>query len=201
MFLGPLEQAKPWDPRGVTGVHRFLSRIWRLVDDEGALSTRITDGEPSEGLLRELHKTIKKVTDDTEALRYNTAIAGMMEFVNFLYKEENVPRVAIKQLVQLLAPYAPHTAEELWERLGDEPSVSKHAWPTYDEKYLVEDTYDLAVQVMGKLRGTVAVPVDVDQDGAVAAARANEEVTRHLEDKEIRRIIFVPGRILNFVVS
>jgi leucyl-tRNA synthetase len=201
MFLGPLEQAKPWDSRGVTGVHRFLGRIWRLVVDEEGRPARVTDAEPSEALLRELHKTIKKVTDDTEELRYNTAIAAMMEFVNFLYKQDTVPKAAMRQLVQLLAPYAPHTAEELWERLGGAPSVTDHLWPVAEEKYLVDDTYDLAVQVMGKLRGTVAVPVDVDQDSAVAMARANEEVARYLDGKEIRRVIFVPGRILNFVVG
>ncbi len=201
MFMGPLEQTKPWDPRGVNGVHRFLSRIWRLVCDEEGLSEKVTDGEADEELLRELHRAIQKVTEDTEALRYNTAIAAMMEYVNFIYKRQEVPKVAITPLVQMLAPYAPHIAEELWVRLGHEPSVSEAQWPAYDEELIKEDTYELAVQVMGKLRGTIDLAQDADEDAAVAAARAVEDIEKHLEGKEIRRVIFVPGRILNFVVG
>ena len=202
MFMGPLEQTKPWDPRGVNGVHRFLSRIWRLVcDGDGGLSESVTDGELDEDLARELHQTIEKVTEDTEELRFNTAIAAMMEYVNFLYKRDEVPADALSPLVQMLAPYAPHIAEELWVRLGEEPSVSQAPWPEYDEDLATEDTYELAVQVQGKLRGTVDVAQEAEQDEAVEAARANEDVERHLEDKEIERVIFVPGRILNFVVS
>ncbi len=201
MFMGPLEQTKPWDPRGVTGVHRFLSRIWRLVTEDEDLGVEITDGDLDDELKRRLHQTIHKVTDDTDELRFNTAIAAMMEYVNDLYKRDEVPRVALSPLVQMLAPYAPHTAEELWVRLGHKPSVSEQPWPEYDEAWLEEDSYELAVQVMGKLRGTVEVAKDADEEAAVAAARANPDVERHLEEAEIRRVIFVPGRILNFVIG
>ncbi len=201
MFLGPLEATKPWDPRGVTGVHRFLSRIWRLVAGDEDAPAGVGEGELDDDLKRALHQTIQKVTEDTEELRFNTAIAAMMEYVNTLYKLDEVPRLAISPLVQMLAPYAPHTAEELWARLGHEPSVIEEPWPQYDEDWLVEDSYELAVQVMGKLRGTVEIPQDADEDTAVAAARQNEDVERYLEEKEIRRVIFVPGRILNFVVG
>lgn len=199
MFLGPLEQTKPWDPRGVTGVSRFLGRVWRLIADERS-SIAIVDGEPGEELRRALHRTIKKVTEDTEELRYNTAIAAMMEYVNVLYKQEEVPKSVLNPLVQMLAPYAPHTAEELWERLGNEPSVSEEPWPEYVEEWTKDESYELAVQVMGKLRGTVKMPKDADQAKAEEVARGNEEVAKYLEGKEIRRVIFVPGRILNFVV-
>ncbi len=199
MFMGPLEQTKPWDPRGVSGVHRFLSRVWRLVvTDEGV---GVTDGEVTDEVNRQLHRTIQKVTDDTEELRFNTAIAAMMEYVNFLYKEDDVPRGAVEPLVLMLAPYAPHTAEELWERLGQSGSVADEPWPTYDEKWLKDETYELAVQVMGKLRGTVVVPEDAAQEQAVQIARANPDVERHLTGKTIRKVIFVPGRILNFVAN
>ena len=201
MFMGPLEQTKPWDPRGVNGVHRFLGRIWRLVTQDDDVAKPLVDADVDGDLKRKLHQTIQKVTEDTEELRFNTAIAAMMEYVNELYKQAEIPREALSPLVQMLAPYAPHTAEELWERLGMEPSVSEQAWPEYDEDWLEEDTYDLAVQVMGKLRGTVELATDADQEVAEAAARANEDVARHLEGKEVRRVIFVPGRILNFVVS
>src|SRR5690606_37932384 len=136
------------------GVHRFLSRVWRLVCEGDGLSEKIVGGEPREELLRELHRAIKKVTEDTENLHFNTAIAGMMEYVNFLYKETTVPKSAVEPLVQMLSPFAPHIAEELWQRLGHTSSVTHAAWPEYDEKYLTVDTYKLAVQVMGKLRGT-----------------------------------------------
>ena len=201
MFMGPLEQTKPWDPRGVNGVHRFLSRLWRVVCDEEAPVGVDESADFDEELERELHRTIAQVTENTEELRFNTAIAAMMEYVNALYKRDSVPPQAVEPVVQMLAPYAPHTAEELWAELGNEPSVSEEPWPTFDEDKLEEDTYELAVQVMGKLRGTVDVAQDADEEAAVAVARANEDVERHLEGREIRRVIFVPGRILNFVVG
>ena len=201
MFMGPLEQTKPWDPRGVTGVHRFLTRIWRLVCGDDESSSAIVDGSADDELQRQLHKTIKKVTEDTDELAFNTAIAAMMEYVNYLYKRDEVPRKAVAPLVQMLAPYAPHVAEELWVQLGYEPSVAEAGWPEYDEELTREKTYELAVQVQGKLRGTIDVPQDVEEEDAVAAAKENADVQRHLEGKEIRRVIFVPGRILNFVVG
>ena len=201
MFMGPLEQTKPWNSRGVSGVNRFLSRIWRLVAGDEGLSTTMVDGEPNDETLRQLHRTIKKVTEDTEELRYNTAIAAMMEYVNFLYKLDTVPKSAVAPLVQMLAPYAPHTAEELWERLGNEPSVINAPWPSFEEKWLEDDSYELAVQVMGKLRGEITVPKDADEEAVVKLARANPKVEEHLTGKTIRRVIFVPGRILNFVAN
>ena len=201
MFLGPLEQMKPWNPRSVGGVYRFLGRVWRLLCDEDGLSDRVVDAEPSEAVARELHRTIKKVTEDTEALRFNTAIAQMMEFTNFLYKQDDVSFVVARAFAQLLGPYAPHFAEELWVRLGGEPSVANVPWPAWDEALLVEDTVEIAVQVMGKVRGTISIAPDASQDDAVAAAQAEESVTRHLEGKTIRKVIYVPGRILNFVAN
>ncbi len=202
MFMGPLEQAKPWDARAVSGVHRFLSRIWRLtVGDDGGLADNVLDYEPSGEEQKELHKTIQKVTDDTGELRFNTAIAAMMEFVNFLYKQDDVSKQTLETLTIMLAPYAPHTAEELWETLGNDPSVANADWPDYDEELTKEDTVEVAVQVMGKVRGTIDVPVDADEDTAVAAARAEENVERYIEGKTIRKVIWVPGRILNFVVG
>ena len=201
MFMGPLEQTKPWNSRGVSGVHRFLSRIWRLVAGDEGLSTTMVDADPNDETLRQLHRTIKKVTEDTEELRYNTAIAAMMEYVNFLYKLDTVPKSAVAPLVQMLAPYAPHTAEELWERLGNEPSVINAPWPSFEETWLEDDSYELAVQVMGKLRGEITVPKDADEEAVVKLARANPKVEEHLTGKTIRRVIFVPGRILNFVAN
>ena len=205
MFMGPLEQAKPWDQRSVNGVYRFLTRIWRLLasdeDESGINEDVITDKDLSAAQLKELHRMIKRVTEDTEELRFNTSIAAMMEYVNFLYKEDDVPRDAVLPLFILLSPYAPHIAEELWSRFGQEGSVAHATWPSFNEEYLKEDTIEIAVQVMGKVRGTIEIAPDADEDTAVAAARAQESIESHIEGKTIRRVIYKAGRILNFVVG
>ncbi len=203
MFMGPLEQAKPWDDRSVNGVYRFLTRVWRLLAaEEGeGLSERVVDGAIEEGLNKELHRMIKRVTEETEDMRFNTGIAAMMEYSNFLYKQDTIARGAIEPFVVMLSAYAPHIGEELWHRVGHDSSVVHADWPSFDESVLVEASVEIAVQIMGKMRGTIEIAVDADQDAAVAAARANEDVERHLEGKTIRRVIFVPGRILNFVVG
>ena len=169
---------------------------------EQAVALRLGISSPgSDGVLKELHKTIKKVTEDTDELRFNTAIASMMELTNFLYKEDTVPREVVRDFSRLLAPYAPHFAEELWSRLGNTQSVIDAGWPAWDPARLVEDTVEVAVQVMGKVRGTISVAPDADQATAEAAARAVESVQNHLEGKTVRRVIWVPGKILNFVVG
>ncbi|HIG75401.1 MAG TPA: leucine--tRNA ligase [Bacteroidetes bacterium] len=202
MFMGPLEATKPWSTRSVEGVHRFLSRAWRLLtDDADGLADRVTDAEPTQDQLRTLHATIQKVTDDVEGLRFNTAIAAMMEFVNAAYKWETVPASAAESFVLLLAPFAPHLAEELWARLGHETSLAYAEWPAYDESVLVEDEVEIAVQVNGKLRGTVTVPADADKSAILDAAKAEPNVQRHTEGKTVRKEIVVPGRLVNLVVS
>jgi leucyl-tRNA synthetase len=201
MFMGPLEQMKPWNPRSVGGVFRFLARVWRLLCDEDGLSDAVKPVEVEGDLARQLHQTIKKVTEDTEELRFNTAIAAMMEFTNFLYKQDVVPVAAANELARMLGPFAPHLAEELWTRLGNEPSVANAGWPTWDEELLVEDTVEIGVQVNGKMRGTIDIAPEADEETAVAAARADEGVAKYLAEGEVRRVIYVPGRILNFVVG
>ncbi|MEM1054211.1 MAG: leucine--tRNA ligase [Bacteroidota bacterium] len=208
MFMGPLEAVKPWSTRSVEGVHRFLSRAWRLivnVDAEGAdlgtLSDRVIDAEPGKDQLRVLHATILKVTDDIEGLRFNTAISAMMEFVNAALKWDAVPREVAEPFVQLLSPFAPHIAEELWARLGREDSLTYAPWPEGNESLLVSDTIEIAVQVNGKLRGTVTVAAEADKEAILQAARAEPNVQRHTEGKTIRKEIVVPGRLVNLVVA
>ncbi len=202
MFMGPLEQVKPWNTRGVEGTHRFLNRVWRmLVDPLGeALKHSVRDCEPTGAQSRTLHRTIAKVTGDIEGLRFNTAIAALMEFTNTAGKWDSLPRGLAEQFVLLLAPLAPHIAEELWQRLGHDESLAYAAWPEAREEFLRSDTVQLAVQVNGKTRGQVAVPADATEEQALAIARGDENVARHLADKPIRRSIYVPGRIVNFVV-
>ena len=200
MFLGPLEQVKPWSTRGVEGVFRFLNRAWRLViGDEGEPAT--SDVEPTRDELRLLHQTIQKVTDDVEAMRFNTAIAAMMEFVNKANKWERMPEAVAESFVLLLSPFAPHLAEELWHRLGHADSLAYAPWPEVNEAYLEEDEIEIPVQVNGKVRAAITVAADADEEVVLAAAREHENVTRYLNGGTIRREIYVPGRIVNLVVG
>ncbi|NBC17917.1 MAG: leucine--tRNA ligase, partial [Bacteroidetes bacterium] len=200
MFMGPLEQVKPWSMQGLEGPHRFLNRVWRLyVDDEDALT--VTDAAPTKDQLRTLHQTIQKVTEDVEALRFNTAIAAMMEFVNDAMKWDAVPQAIAEPFVLLLSPFAPHLAEELWQRLGHDESLTYAPWPEVEEEYLKEETVELAVQVNGKVRGTIQVDVDAEEAAVLETARAEDNVARFLDGKTIRREIYVPGRIINFVAN
>ncbi len=201
MYLGPLEASKPWNTRDIVGVHRFLRRVWRNFVDDRTDALRLTDDAPSEALLRTLHKTIARVTEDLERLSFNTAIAAMIEMNNELVKLDAIPRAVAEPFVLLLSPFAPHLAEELWHRMGHEASLAYEAWPEADERYLKEDTVKVAVQVNGKMRATITVPAGADKETVLAAARAHENVVRYLDGKTIRREIYVPGRIVNFVVG
>ncbi|MGB7213463.1 MAG: leucine--tRNA ligase [Gammaproteobacteria bacterium] len=202
MFMGPLEQVKPWSTTGVEGTHRFLDRVWRLlVDERGSLSSKVAREEPTRDQLRVLHRTIAKVTEDIEALRMNTAIAALMELTNAMYKWDRVPHEAAEKLALLLSPFAPHISEELWSLLGHAESLAYAPWPEADPALLKSDTLEIPVQVNGKMRGRINVPADADQDTVIAIAREDDNVKRHLEGQNVRRAIYVPGRILNFVVG
>jgi leucyl-tRNA synthetase len=205
MFLGPLEATKPWSTTGVGGVRGFLDRCWRLVVDERAdtpeLAAQVVDDPPDEPQLRELHRTIAKVTKDIEALSFNTAIARMMEFVNFCTPLERRPRALLEPFVTILAPFAPHLAEELWEVLGRTAPVSLATWPVAEERWLRDDTVEIPVQIQGKLRGRVVVPADADADAMRAAALADPRIAELLAGREIAKVIAVPGRLVNFVTK
>ncbi len=212
MFMGPLEQVKPWSMRGVEGVHRFLNRVWRLLvestpEGEGfdpvdaPLRSAVVDAEPSREQLRALHQTIDKVTADIDGLRFNTAIAAMMEFVNAANKWSEVPLPVARDFVLILSPFAPHLAEELWRKLGASESLAYVEWPSVIDEYLEEDEVEIAVQVNGKVRGSVRVAPDAAKEDVLAAARADDNVSRYLMNGDIHREIYVPGRIVNFVVN
>jgi leucyl-tRNA synthetase len=200
MFMGPLEQVKPWNTRGVEGTHRFLNRVWRLFADGDTLSDRISDDEASKDQLILTHQTIAKVTDDIEALRFNTAIAALMEFSNAAGRWPALPRDIARSFVLLLAPLAPHIAEELWARLGEAGSLAYAPWPRADSAYLQRDTLEVAVQVNGKVRGRIEIPADAAEDEVLEIAKSDANVQRHLEGHEIKRAIYVPQKIVNFVV-
>jgi len=203
MFMGPLEQVKPWSTSDVDGVFRFLNRVWRLTIDEdsGDVGDAVRDIDPSADHLRVLHRTIKKVTEDIEDLSFNTAIASMMEFVNAANKWDAVPRRTIEPFVKLLSPFAPHIAEELWARLGHDESIAYTDWPAFDEEKIKKDVVEMAVQVNGTVRATITVGAEAAEEEVLATARADANVQRYLDEGDLRREIYVPGRIVNFVVQ
>ncbi|HVS50918.1 MAG TPA: leucine--tRNA ligase [Opitutaceae bacterium] len=203
MFLGPLEAMKPWNPRGIEGVHRFLQKVWReFIGPDGAVNGKISAAatEPAE-LTKLLHETIKKVGDDIEALRFNTAISQMMIFANALQKAPAVSRDTALSFLKLLAPFAPHLAEELGARLGENPSIQRAPWPSYDAAKLATSEVKLVFQVNGKHRGDELVPVGLPEAEALARAKAHSRVAPFLQDKAIKRVVYVAGKILNIVVE
>jgi leucyl-tRNA synthetase len=205
MFMGPLEATKPWSTTGVSGVRGFLDRCWRLVVDERAddllLAPQVCADTPTDDQLRELHRTIDKVTRDIEALSFNTAIARMMEFVNFCTPLAHRPRAILEPFVTILAPFAPHLAEELWELLGRPAPVSLAPWPTVEERWLKDDTVEIPVQIQGKLRGRVVVPAGADAAALQAAAAADPRIAEQLAGRRIVKVVAVPGRLVNFVLG
>lgn len=201
MFMGPLEKDKPWSNQGVQGVRRFLERIYRLVFDEQTGELVAEDIDVSEDLKKSLHKTIKKVTEDIEALSFNTAISQMMILTNDLYKAKQKPKALLKDLSVLLMPFAPHLAEEIWKALGGEGYASKAEWPSYDESLVKEDTVSIGVQVNGKMRGSIELSLEATEDQAVAAAKEIATVQNAIGEAEIRKVIYRAGKILNIIAK
>ena len=201
MFLGPLEAMKPWNTKGIEGIARFLRKTWRLiVGEDGALQPNIRpDAELDEETERVLHASICKVTEDYENLSFNTAISQMMICLNHLSKAPDLPTPAVEIFLQLLAPLAPHAAEELWQQMGHEESISLAGWPQYEAEKLTEKMANIVFQVNGKYRGDQKLPVDVTAEVAIAAAKTNERVKPHIEGKAIKREIYVPGKVVNIV--
>lgn len=205
MFMGPLEATKPWSMSGVSGVRNFLDRVWRMMIDGRSetpdLLPSIQDVKPSDEQLRVLHRTIAAVTRDLEGLSFNTAIARLMECVNFFNKEEVRPRVCMETFVLLLSPLAPHIAEELWQLLGHTKTLAYEPWPVHEEAYLKEAVVEVPLQINGKIRGRIQVPADTDQAALESLARQDERVIEWTAGKTIVKAIVVPGRLVNFVVK
>ncbi|MFO1091809.1 MAG: class I tRNA ligase family protein [Planctomycetaceae bacterium] len=203
MFMGPLEQVKPWSMSGVEGVYRFLGRVWRLFVDDRAdevrLNSAVQDVAPTDDQVRLLHKTIKAVTDDIEKLSFNTAISRMMEFTNELTSCEARPRALLEPFVLLLSPFAPHIAEELWSLLGHPQTLAYEAWPEFDASKLVADEIELPVQISGKVRARIKVPAGADQATIEQVALA--AVQQQLAGKTVAKVVVVPGRMVNIVAK
>jgi leucyl-tRNA synthetase len=195
MFMGPLEVSKPWTTTGIMGVYRFLDRLWRLAERP------IVDEEPSENILKTLHKTIKKVDHDTANLLFNTAIAQMMVMVNELYKIDTLPRSIWESFILTIAPYVPHMAEELWERAGHAPSVANAKWPAYVEELTIDDELEIVVQINGKVRVRFNAAKGSSREALLETAMASERIQELTQDKEIIKTIIVPDKLVNIVVK
>ncbi len=211
MFIAPYDMDAPWDPRGVPGTYRFLNRAWNLVQefvDKNPNDSLDANEKTAQELLRLTHLTIKKVTRDIEDEKFNTAVASMMEMINGLYKIKESQgidtsdewRFALESLIQILAPFAPHITEELWHEMGHDDTVHVGYWPKWDEKYLKSDTMTIIVQVNGKLRAKLELPSDMDKQGVEAAALADENVQKFTNNKPPKKMVYVPGKLVNIVV-
>jgi len=203
MFSGPLDQSRPWDAKAIVGPYRLLQRVWRVVIDETTGLPHVSDDPIPDELNRLLHRTIHSVREGYETMRFNTSIARITELNNALtqtYPDGGAPRAVAEALVLLLAPLAPHIAEELWSRLGHPASLTWAAFPEADEALLTEASIEIPVQVNGKVRAVITVPADADADTVQACARAEEKVLAALDGREPKRVVAVPGRLVNFVV-
>ncbi len=196
MFMGPFTDSKPWSTSSIEGTFRFLQKVFRVVEER-----EIVDKDPSAELNKLLHKTIKKVGEDIEEFKFNTAISQMMIFINEAFKEKEVSRSMMQKFTQLISPFAPHLSEEIWEMLGGKETLAYAAWPEYDADLVVDDTIELVFSVNGKKRGTAEVSKDIEEAAAIEAAMADENVKKHTEGKEVIKTIYVPGRMVNIVVK
>ena len=197
MFMGPLEAVKPWQTSQVAGVVRFQSKVYNIVSSAAKTKTTEMDDET----LKIMHKTMKKVTEDIETMAFNTAISSLMVFANHLQSLDKVPLEAAEMISLMVSPFAPHLGEETWSMLGNKESLAYHPWVEYDEELCVDDTITMGVQVNGKARGEITIGKEADQDTAVAAAKEVSRVTAQLEGKEVKKVIYVPGRILNIIAK
>ncbi len=202
MFMGPLDRDKPWTDEGIQGVYRFLRRIWALfIDENGSISSRFVSSGGDPSIEKELHKTIKSVSEDIENLQFNTAIAKMMEFVNSANKIEKIDKHIGEKFILILSPFAPHIAEEIWHKLGHTQTLAYEPWPEYDKDLIKEDTVEIPIQVNGKLRGKITISVNSGDKEILEQARKEEKILPHISGKQIVKEIYVPGKLINFVVK
>jgi leucyl-tRNA synthetase len=202
MYMGPLEASAPWNTRDIVGVHRFLQRVWRLCSDEltGEMHASLQDA-PDETIERALASTIAKVTNDIPKLAYNTAIASMIEFVNTATSANKLSSDQLNKFVRILAPFAPHIAQEIFAKLGGDGYIAVAEWPTFDPEKLIADEVELPVQIMGKVRGRVSVSTDASDEEIEKAALSDPNISALLETLTIKKIIIVPNKIINIVAN
>jgi leucyl-tRNA synthetase len=203
MYMGPLESAKPWNTRDIIGMVRFLNAIWRNIigDEENNRVVKIVDAPVPEALDRMMHRTIKKVAEDIDAMRFNVGIAELIKLNNEITGMNEVPRELAENMALMLAPFAPHIAEELWAHLGHTKTLANRPWPTYDPAKLTESTMELPVQVNGKLRDKIIVASDADEATVLTTAEKSEKLQPWIAGKSIKKKLYVPKKLVNFVVA
>ncbi len=197
MFLGPLEQSKPWNTAGITGVHSFLKKLWKLYHESNTF--RVSDDEPTKDNLKTLHKTIKKVEEDIENFSFNTSVSSFMIAVNELTAQKCTSRAILEPLLILISPYAPHISEELWSKLGHDESITYARFPAFDASQLVESTKNYPISFNGKMRFTIELPLDFTKDQIEEAVMAHEKTLAQLQGRTPKKVIVVPGKIVNIV--
>ena len=195
MFMGPLEVSKPWNTKGLVGVSRFLEKVWALGEKP------LTDAEPDDAMRKLLHKTIKKVSEDTANLCFNTAISQMMIFVNDASKLKEMPKSLWTDFVKMISVYAPHMGEELWQKLGNDNTIAYEPWPTYNEEYCKDNTCTIVIQVNGKIRDKIEVPMNTDKAEVEKLALETEGAKRFMEGKNPLKVIVVPNKLVNIVIK
>ena len=202
MFMGPLDASIAWSTNGLDGSRRFLDRIWRLfVEENGEFTSKLVDTDDSGKLEKVYHQTVKKVTEDYEGMRFNTAISQLMVFINDAYKAEVLPRPYVEGFVKMIAPICPHIAEELWNKLGHTDTIAYAAWPAYDEAKLVDDEVEIVVQINGKVKAKLMVPADATREKMQEIAMESDSVKEQIDGKTIRKVIAVPGKLVNIVAN
>lgn len=201
MFMGPLDKAKPWQTKGLQGCSRFINKLWNKVCSSDGLNENITSDTAESETIKLKHQTIKKVSDDIENLRFNTAISQMMIFTNHLTTLKSINREILQTFAQLLAPFIPHTAEEIWQRLGNDNSITYEQWPDYDEELAKENIISIAIQVNGKLRANIEIDANTEDGDVLQLAKENDRIDNYIGGKELIKEIYVPGRLINFVVK
>ncbi|HIM74471.1 MAG TPA: leucine--tRNA ligase [Candidatus Marinimicrobia bacterium] len=201
MFMGPLDKAKPWQTKGLQGCSRFINKLWNKVCSSDGLNENITSDTAESETIKLEHQTIKKVSDDIENLRFNTAISQMMIFTNHLTTLKSINREILQTFAQLLAPFIPHTAEEIWQRLGNDNSITYEQWPDYDEELAKENIISIAIQVNGKLRANIEIDANTEEGDVLQLAKENDRIDNYIGGKELIKEIYVPGRLINFVVK
>ena len=198
MFLGPLEQAKPWNTAGITGVHNFIKKLWKLYHNKEN-SFSVSETTPTKDHLKALHKTIRKVQEDIENFSFNTSVSTFMICVNELTTQKCTSREILEPLLIVLSPYAPHITEELWSKIGHDTSISRAPFPVFEEKHLVESTKEYPISFNGKMRFKMELPMDLNKDQIEAAVMAHEKTIEKLDGRTPKKIIIVPGKIVNIV--
>ena len=201
MFMGPFDQQIAWSTSGLSGTRRFIERVWKLKEQiKNKVYTELEQKE-SNKIEVVIHKTIKKVTEDIQNMRFNTAISSLMIAVNEIEKYQSISKEQYQKILQLLAPFAPHFTEELWTRLGNKKSIHLSAWPKYDSKMIVDEEVTIMIQINGKLRGSFVAPANSDNQSLEKMAKENDEVKKWLDGKSIVKVVVVPKRLVNIVVS